>query len=188
MKKLLKILFLAFLILTLGSFSKAFASTNTNLKDTQNTNITLTLFMQDSTKIQYTITRDEFTKFTNWYNLRANGGTLLNSYTFNLSTANVSTDTKAIVFFNTIECFEIYTDTIPAANRNTTLSLSMKNSTIRKYSLTQDELNKFNHWYNLRANGGTLQSYYIFNIPANKYSPDRKDYVLFNNISSLEIH
>ncbi|WP_243447784.1 Ig-like domain-containing protein, partial [Clostridium acetobutylicum] len=50
----------------------------------ENNTVNLTIFMQDSTTRQYTITKDEFTKFTNWYNLRANGGTFSDSYTFNL--------------------------------------------------------------------------------------------------------
>ncbi|URZ08163.1 Ig-like domain-containing protein [Clostridium felsineum] len=152
-----------------------------------NTTINLTLFMQDSTIRQYTITNDEFTKFTNWYNLRANGGTLLDSYTFNIPGNSSLPATQETINFKEIESFEIISDSIPTADRTNTLTLLMKNSTIRQYSLNNDELNKFKHWYSLKANGGTLQSYYIFNVPADDFSPDRKDYVLFNNISSFQV-
>ncbi|URZ08162.1 Ig-like domain-containing protein [Clostridium felsineum] len=160
------------------------ASCNVTVAD--NT-VNLTLFMQDSTTRQYTITKDEFTKFTNWYNLRANGGTLLDSYTFNIPGHDSLPPTQETISFKEIESFEIMSDSIPTADRTNTLTLLMKNSTIREYSLTNDELNKFKHWYSLKANGGTLQSYYIFNVPADDFSPDRKDYVLFNNISSFQV-
>ncbi len=63
----------------------------------------------------------------------------------------------------------------------------MKNSTIRKYSLTASEVNNFNNWYDLRSNNQTLQSYYIFNVPADDFSPARKDYILFNNITDSQV-
>ncbi|TQD48203.1 Ig-like domain-containing protein, partial [Clostridium acetobutylicum] len=84
----------------------------------ENNTVNLTLFMQDSTTRQYTITKDEFTKFTNWYNLRANGGTFSDSYTFNLPVDASSSVIRRTVYFTTIESFEIISDDVPVEERN----------------------------------------------------------------------
>ncbi|WP_077851997.1 hypothetical protein [Clostridium felsineum] len=63
----------------------------------------------------------------------------------------------------------------------------MQDSTKIQYTITRAEFTKFTNWYNLRANGGTLQSYYIFNVPADDFSHDRKDYVLFDNIKKFQV-
>ncbi|URZ14825.1 hypothetical protein [Clostridium felsineum] len=194
MNKKIRTFFLVLLIVTLGSFTSVFAANNTaskykafNTTTENNATITLTLFMKDSTINQCNITKDVFNDFLNWYKLRANAKTLVGTYTFNLPADEFSPARKITIFFNNIESFEIVSNNIPTTDRTNTLTLLMENSTIREYSLTQDELTSFNDWYNLRANKKTSQAYFMFNVPADDFSPDRKDYVLFDNIKKFQV-
>ncbi|MCR3757965.1 hypothetical protein KYB31_02995 [Clostridium felsineum] len=194
MNKKIRTFFLVLLIVTLASFTSVFAANNTgskykafNTTTENNATITLTLFMKDSTINQCNITKDVFNDFLNWYKLRANAKTLVGTYTFNLPADEFSPARKITIFFNNIESFEIVSNNIPTTDRTNTLTLLMENSTIREYSLTQDELTSFNDWYNLRANKKTSQAYFMFNVPADDFSPDRKDYVLFDNIKKFQV-
>lgn len=68
------------------------------------------------------------------------------------------------------------------------LTLYMNDKTIRELYLTQNELDDFINWYNLKSEGEvTVKPYYVFNVSVPGKSSTRKSYVWFMKIESFEV-
>lgn len=68
------------------------------------------------------------------------------------------------------------------------LTLYMNDKTIREFYLTENELDDFINWYNLKSEGEvTVQPYYVFNVHVQGSSLTKKSYVWFTKIENFEV-